>query len=67
MSFSLAFSHAGNKGNYLEFKKKTGIGFIPVIYHGIDIKLNSFLAIEVGITLWVIPFASLRWDLFPVK
>ena len=65
--FFKAFSHAGNRGNYLEVKKRTGIGFIPVIYHGIDIKLNSFLAIEVGITLWVIPFASLRWDLFPVK
>ena len=65
--FFKAFSNAGNKGNYLSFKKKTGLGFIPIIYHGVDIKLNSFLAIEVGITLWVIPFASLRWNLFPIK
>lgn len=65
--FFKAFSHAGDKGVYLKFKEKTGIGFAPYIYHGIDIKLNSFLTIEAGIIIPVIPVVTVQFDLFPPK
>ena len=62
--FFPVFSHAGDNGFYQQFKDKTGIGFAPYIYHGIDIKLNSFLTIEVGVILPVIAVATLQIDLF---
>lgn len=65
--FFKVFSHAGDQGAYHEFKEKTGIGFAPYIYHGIDINLNSFLTIEAGIILPVIPVVTLQIDLFPIK
>ena len=61
------FRHAGDHGFYFKFKEKTGIGFAPYIYHGVDIKLNSFLTIEAGIILPIIPVVTLQIDLFPVK
>lgn len=62
--FFPVFSHAGDQGVYSEFKDKTGIGFAPYVYHGIDFKLNSFLTIEAGIILPVIPVVSLQIDFF---
>ncbi len=58
------FSHAGDQGIYKQFKDKTGIGFAPYIYHGVDVNLTSFLTLEVGFILPFIPIATLQIDLF---
>lgn len=65
--FFKEFCHAGDQGVYKQIKEKTGIGFAPYIYHGVDIKLNSYLTIEAGIILPIIPVVTLQIDLFPTK
>ena len=62
--FFSEFSHAGDQGIYKEIKDKTGIGFAPYIYHGFDFKINSFLTLEAGVILPIIPVATLQIDLF---
>lgn len=58
------FSHAGDNGIYHKLKMKTGIGFAPYIYHGIDYAITSYLTLELGFILPIIPIVTLQINLF---
>jgi len=49
--FADAFKNCGNEGVYKQFEKRTGIGFAPYIYHGLEYKVFNNLSFDVGLIL----------------
>lgn len=57
-----AFSHCGDHGSYNDFRKATGIGWSPYIYHAIQYNFTDFFAIESGIILPSVFVVSVHWS-----
>lgn len=49
--FLKAFSHCGDAGSYHDFKRLTGIGFTPYIFHGIKYRFTKNFSTEAGVIL----------------
>lgn len=56
------FSHCKDEGMYNIFKKHTGIGFAPYLYHGIKYDIFPFVSIEAGLILPGIVATTMRWQ-----
>ncbi|WP_254388385.1 hypothetical protein [Enterobacter soli] len=46
-----AFSDCGDHGSYHDFKKVTGVGFSPYIYHGFQYNFTSYFGMDVGLII----------------
>lgn len=57
-----ALSHCGDHGSYHDFKKITGIGFSPYIYHAIQYNFTSYFSIESGIIIPSVFVVSVQWS-----
>ncbi|MGP2514554.1 hypothetical protein [Yersinia sp. 2545 StPb PI] len=57
-----AFSHCGDDGSYNDFKKATGIGFSPYIYHAVQYNFTDYFGIESGIIIPSIFVISVQWS-----
>jgi len=60
--FAKAFSDCGNHGSYHDFKKVTGIGFSPYIYHALQYNPTTFFGVEAGIIAPDIFATSIQWS-----
>nr|WP_158785348.1 hypothetical protein [Pantoea sp. BAV 3049] len=57
-----AFSHCGDRGSYHTFKKVTGVGFSPYLYHGVQYNFTRQVGVEAGIIFPTIFAASVQWS-----
>ena len=57
-----ALSHCGDHGSYHDFKKITGIGFSPYIYHAIQYNFTSYFSVESGIIIPSVFVVSVQWS-----
>ncbi|WP_413733265.1 hypothetical protein [Sodalis sp. RH20] len=57
-----AFSRCGDHGAYNNFKKATGIGFAPYIYHAIQYNFTDYFGIETGIIIPTVLVISVQWS-----
>ncbi|AVF37611.1 hypothetical protein [Rahnella sikkimica] len=57
-----AFKHCGDDGSYEDFKKVTGIGFSPYIYHALQYNFTSYFGVETGIILPSVFVVSVQWS-----
>ena len=57
-----AFDDCGDHGSYHDFKKATGIGFSPYIYHGFQYNFTSYFGIDVGIIIPSVFVITAQWS-----
>ena len=57
-----ALSHCGDRGSYHAFKKATGVGFSPYLYHGMQYNFTRQVGVEAGIIFPSIFAASMQWS-----
>ena len=54
------FRNCGDGGIYKTFKKKTGVGFAPYLYHGLEYDISKNISLETGLLLPHIYVISLQ-------
>ncbi|MBK0092532.1 hypothetical protein [Erwinia sp. S59] len=57
-----AFKDCGDHGSYHDFKKATGIGFSPYIYHGFQYNFTPYFGIESGIIIPSVFVITIQWS-----
>jgi hypothetical protein len=57
-----AFKHCGDEGSYNDFKKVTGIGFSPYIYHAVQYNFTDYFGVESGIIIPAVFVVSVQWS-----
>jgi len=57
-----AFKHCGDDGSYADFKKVTGIGFSPYIYHAIQYNFTDYFGVESGIIIPSVFVITVQWS-----
>jgi len=57
-----AFKHCGDEGSYNDFKKVTGVGFSPYIYHAFQYNFTSYFGVETGIIIPSVFVVSVQWS-----
>ncbi|MGK3122598.1 hypothetical protein ACCY16_00575 [Candidatus Pantoea formicae] len=57
-----AFQNCGDHGSYHDFKKATGIGFSPYIYHGFQYNFTPYFGIESGIIIPSVFVITVQWS-----
>ena len=60
--FFKAFKKCGDDGVYRSIKKKTGLGFAPYIYHGLEYDLTEYISLDTGLLLPNILTMSLQYN-----
>ncbi|WP_421671083.1 hypothetical protein [Rahnella sp. EDr1-12] len=60
--FFNAFKDCGDHGSYNDFKKVTGIGFSPYIYHAIQYNFTDYFGVESGIIIPSVFVISVQWS-----
>ncbi|QLK63753.1 hypothetical protein GE278_23230 (plasmid) [Enterobacteriaceae bacterium Kacie_13] len=60
--FFNAFKYCGDHGSYNDFKKVTGIGFSPYIYHAIQYNFTDYFGVESGIIIPSVFVISVQWS-----
>lgn len=60
--FFNTFSHCGDHGSYKDFRKVTGIGFSPYIYHAIQYNFTDYFGVETGIIIPSVFVVSVQWS-----
>lgn len=61
--FFSSFSHCGDEGIYNSFKKITGVGFAPYIYHAVEYRFTDYFSVESGVIFPAVFVVSLHWDI----
>ncbi|EPR6375954.1 hypothetical protein ACU7TN_005168, partial [Enterobacter asburiae] len=56
------FDDCGDHGSYHDFKKATGIGFSPYIYHGFQYNFTSYFGMDVGIIIPSVFVITAQWS-----
>lgn len=56
------FSHCGDDGIYRSFKKTTGVGFAPYIYHAVQYNFTDYFGVESGIIFPSVFVISMQWS-----
>ena len=56
------FDDCGDHGSYHDFKKVTGIGFSPYIYHGFQYNFTSYFGMDVGIIIPSVFVITAQWS-----
>lgn len=57
-----AFKHCGDGGVYRTSKKRTGVAFVPYIYHAVQYNFNPHIGVEAGFILPFIVVLSVQWS-----
>jgi hypothetical protein len=57
-----AFSDCGDHGSYHDFKKVTGVGFSPYIYHGFQYNFTSYFGMDVGLIIPSVFVITVQWS-----
>ena len=57
-----AFSDCGDHGSYHDFKKVTGVGFSPYIYHGLQYNFTSCFGMDVGLIIPSVFVITVQWS-----
>ncbi len=60
--FFHAFRDCGDHGSYHDFKKATGIGFSPYIFHGFQYNFTSYFGLETGIIIPSVFVVTAHWS-----
>ena len=59
--FFSTFEHCGDAGPYNKIRNKTGVGFAPYIYHGLEYGLNKHISLELGFIAPLIAVSTIQF------